>query len=134
METRHTIIHHHELIVATAQGQLDLAASKAALAELTSAPDYNDQYELLLDLRGAKCDFTSADLYELATAIAWPEPLLPARNKVAILVDQGTAFDHAEFLALCAGNRGMRIMAFWSADDARNWLNADVCEDATNNT
>lgn len=129
MKTRHWVIHSRELIVVNAEGTLDRTASLRALRHLVSSTEHTERYEVLMDLRDAECDVSTLDVYELAAGMAWPQPMLPTRRKVAVLVSEGEAFDHASFLELCAGNRGMRIRAFTDADAAAAWLEADLSGD-----
>ncbi len=126
MKTRHWVIQSRELIVVNAEGVLDLGASRRALRDLAASPERTEFYEVLMDLRDADCKLSTLDVYELAAAMAWPEPMLPTRRKVAVLVSEGEPFDLASFLELCAGNRGMRIRAFTDADAAAAWLETDL--------
>jgi hypothetical protein len=117
------------LIVMTAAGTLDLAASKAALKSLVADPGFDARSEVLLDLRDVECAMSVTDIYELAVHMASPNPALPTYKKVALLVAGRVAFDHARFLEMCAGNRGLRIGAFVDYANADKWLNADLPDD-----
>ena len=117
------------LIVMDAAGTLDLSASKAALKKLTEDPEFDAKSEILMDLRDIDCVMTIADIFELANAMAWPNPTLPTFKKVAVLVSGSVEFDHAKFLALCASNRGLRIAAFDDYDKAGDWLVATLPAD-----
>lgn len=70
-----------------------------------------------------------ADVFEIATHLAWPDPALPTRKKIAVLVSGERAFDHAKFLEMCSTNRGIRVGAFEDYEKAGEWLDTDLPED-----
>lgn len=117
------------LIAVTAHGTLDLVASKAALKSLVAAPGFDAMSEVLLDLRDVKCDMSVTDIHALVAHMAWHIPVLFDDHRIAVLVNSHTpgslAFNHAQFLELCAGNNGLHIHAFEDHDRATEWLNAD---------
>jgi hypothetical protein len=117
------------LMVMTATGTLDLDASKVALKSIVADPNFDEQYEVLLDLRGIECAMSTVHIYELAKYMAFPNPALPTNKKIAVLVDGNFAFDHAQFLEMCAGNRGLNLRAFESYGKADDWLNAELPDD-----
>jgi hypothetical protein len=118
-----------DLIIVTASGTIDLAASKATLKSLAADPDYKANYEILLDLRDSKCIMSLMDVFEIATYLAWPDPALPPRQKIAVLVSGHGAFDHAKFLEMCSTNRGIKLGAFEDYEKASEWLDADLPND-----
>ncbi len=119
-----------DLLVMTSSGTIDLAASKAVLKILTADPEYKANYEILLDLRDTTCELSLSDVFEIATYLAWPDPALPPRQKIAVLVSgQPGAFDHAKFLEMCSTNRGIRVHAFEDYDKASEWLDTDLPKD-----
>lgn len=120
-----------DLIVITSSGTIDLAASKSALESLAADAKFDSQYEVLLDLRDSECEMSVIDVHEIATYLAWPDPALPTRKKIAVLVSGRQAFDHAKFLEMCSKNRGVRVGAFEDYDKASAWLDADLPEDPT---
>jgi len=107
----------------------DLPASKTALKKLAADPRFDAQTEVLLDLRDIKCELSTLDIYELASFLAWPDPALPTRKKIAVLVNSGAEFDHASFLQMCTANAGIRLAVFDDYDAADAWLNADLPAD-----
>ena len=129
MKTRNKAYPLKHLMVMTATGTLDLAASKAALRSLTADPGFDARSEVLLDLRDVECVMSVTDVYELAVHMASPDPALPTHKKIALLVAGHAAFDHAKFLEMCAGNRGLKIGAFVDYAIADEWLNADLPDD-----
>lgn len=118
-----------DLIVMTSSGTIDLVASKSALKSLAADPEFDRHYEILLALRNSECELSVADIYEIARYLAWPDPALPTRKKIAVLVSGQRAFDHAEFLEVCSTNRGMQLGAFEDYEKASEWLDADLPED-----
>ena len=117
------------LILVDAQGICDLPASKAALRKLANDPSFNAQTEVLLDLRDVTCEMSTLDIYELASFLGGPDPALPTRRKIAVLVNGASQFDHAWFLEMCTANSGIRLAAFDDYDAADEWLSADLPDD-----
>jgi hypothetical protein len=132
MRTEHLALPLQHLIIVDASGTLDLPASKAALDKLAADPEFDSRTEVLLDLRDVDCKLSTLDIYELASYMAWPNPALPTRKKIAILVEGRTEFDHALFLQMCTTTRGLHIEAFDDYQQASQWLNASVPQDPKN--
>lgn len=122
MELKHHVFPTRDLIVVDASGLFDLQSSKRAIRRAVSEPEHREQFNILADLRDATCDLSTVDVYEIAAQIASPGPPTPPRRKVAVLVTDNSEFDHAQFLALCAQNRGVTIEAFVSLEEAQQWL------------
>ena len=118
-----------DLIVVTSSGTIDLLASKAALKSIAADPEYQANYEILLDLRDSECNLSVSDVYEIATYLAWPDPAISTNKKIAVLVAGAVAFDHARFLQLCSTNRGMQVRAFDDYEEASKWLDVDLPDD-----
>jgi len=118
-----------DLIVVTSSGTLDLAASHSALKSLAADPEFDRHYEILLDLRDSACELSVMDVYDIAKYLAWPDPALPTRKKIAVLVSGKRAFDHAKFLEVCSLNRGVQVGAFEDYEKASEWLDAELPED-----
>jgi hypothetical protein len=118
-----------DLIVMTSSGTIDLAASKSALKSLAADPEFDKHYEILLDLRNSECELSVMDVYEIAKHLAWPDPALPTRKKIAVLVSGQRAFDHAKFLEVCSQNRGVQVGAFEDYEKASQWLDTELPED-----
>ena len=113
------IIHAHEFIKATPEGQLDLEESKKLLMEIVSVSAPMVDYDIILDTRNAQSGMSVFDLWHLAAELG--EFRKTFSRKTAILCPL-ERFDHAEFLSLCAQNRGFRVGAFTSCGDAMEWL------------
>jgi len=129
METTDHAYPSKYLIVMTASGRVDLAASKAALKSLAEDPEFVSGYEVLLDWRDIHCAMSVMDVYDIALYLANPITELPTRKKIAILVSGNAAFDHAKFLEVCSTNRGVALYAFDDYDKASQWLQTTLPQD-----
>ncbi len=64
------IIHAHDFITATPDGQLDLEKSKEVLLEIVSASVSMGDYEIILDTRKAQIEMSTSDLWYLAIELS----------------------------------------------------------------
>jgi hypothetical protein len=119
MPTNIRIIHAHEFIKATPDGQLDLEKAKKLLMEIASASAPLVDYEIFLDMRRAQSGLSVSDLWDLAAELSNLGKAFLRKTAVLCPVEQ---FDHASFFALCAKNRGFQISAFTSFEGAIEWL------------
>jgi hypothetical protein len=119
MPTDIRIIHAHEFVRATADGELDFETSKKALVEIALATAHLVDSEILLDTRKAKSRMSVTDLWYLAAGLSTLGKAFFRKTAVLCPVER---FDYAEFFALCADNRGLRVQAFKSFEDAIDWL------------
>jgi hypothetical protein len=128
VKTQIKIFPFKHLIVMDAHGTLDLAASKTALKLLAAAPGFDDSSEVLLDLRDVECELSTTKIFELAEFMALASTGLAAGRRIAVLVGAHQhghlAFNKAQFLELCADNRGLNVRAFEDSISADEWLNA----------
>lgn len=113
-----------DVILVDAEGRFDLGKSLVVLRNIVSHPEYKEAYEILFDLRDIDCAFSVANIYKLAELMAFPDPLLPTRKKIAVVVSEDKNFDHAKFFEVCALNRGMQVMSFQAIEEAESWLQA----------
>ena len=122
MPTDIRIIHAHDFIKATPEGQLDFERAKEALLGIASASSALADYEIILDTRKAQPIMSVFDLWYLALEL---EKLgEPFSRKTAVLCPL-ERFDSAKFFAVCAQNRRLQIRAFTSFEDAIEWLTAN---------
>lgn len=126
MKNDYVVLRDRKLIVARPKGRLDVQESKRALREITSNSDYDQQFEVLMDLTQIESDLDPVGIVDIATSIAYPNSIFPTRRKIAIAVSGQIAFDHAAFLELCANNRGINIKSFSSLAAATDWLEIDL--------
>ncbi|HTP07205.1 MAG TPA: hypothetical protein VMP08_03085 [Anaerolineae bacterium] len=119
MPTNIRIVHAHEFIIATPEGQIDLEESKKLLVEFASISQPPVDYEVLMDVRKTQLELSIADLWYLAAELGNFREALPRRTAVLCPLEQ---FDYAGFFALCAQNRGFQISAFTSFEAAIEWL------------
>jgi len=113
------IVHAREFIRATPDGQFDLEETKKVLAEIASAGAPSNDYDVLVDTRGADSELTVDDLLDLAGEIHNVRKAFS--RKTALLVPR-ERLNHAEFFAACAEERGFQVSAFTSLGDAMAWL------------
>jgi hypothetical protein len=76
-------------------------------------------YEILLDTRKAQTSMSATDLWHLSAELSRLGETF--RRKTAILCPLDSC-DQAKFFALCDENRGFRVGAFTSFEDAIEWL------------
>jgi len=121
MATNIRIIHAHDFIKATPEGTLDLENSKKLLVEIAADSSTSGDHEILLDTRMAQSAMSATDLWYLAAELIRFRKALSRKTAVLCPLDR---FDHAAFFALCAQNKGFRVRAFTSFEDAMEWLMA----------
>jgi len=119
MSTNVKIIHAHDFIKATPEGQFDFEKSKRGIAEIASASSSLGDFEIILDTRKAQIEMSATDLWYLAAELTDFRKAFSRKIAVLCPVEK---FDRAAFFALCAENRGFQISAFASCDDAIEWL------------
>lgn len=122
MATNIRIIHAHDFIKVTPDGQLDFENTKKLLIDIASATASLVDYEIILDTRKAQTVLSITDLWSLALELGNLRKAFS--GKVAILCPL-ERFDYAGFFALCAQNRGFQVSAFTAYEDAIEWLNAN---------
>jgi hypothetical protein len=115
------IIHAHDFLKATPEGQLDFETSKKLLIEIASAAAPWSDYHIIVDTRKTQVTISIKDLWYLAAELS--EHRKAFSGKTAILCPP-ERFDRAGLLALCAQDRGFNVRAFTSFEDAIEWLNA----------
>jgi hypothetical protein len=113
------VINTKDFIKTNATGVLDFAASKQAILDIASQIKQPDEYEVLVDTRGAEAMLSITDLYELGKILA-DHPSLN-RSKICLLGPMSDV-DKVQFFELVAQNRGVRIMAFTDFEQAITWL------------
>jgi hypothetical protein len=119
MSTNIRIIHAYDFIKATPEGKLDLQESKKYLMEVVSASTTLVDYEIIVDTRKAQTVMSITDLWYLASELANHRKTFSRKTAVICPLEE---FDQAGFFALCAKNRGVRVQAFTSFEDAIEWL------------
>jgi hypothetical protein len=119
MATNIRIIHAHDFVRATPEGELDFETSKKLLIEIASATAHLVDYEILLDTRKAEVRLSITELWYLATELSNLRKAFSRKTAVLCPVEE---FDKAAFFSLCAENQGFRIKAFTSFEDAIDWL------------
>ena len=116
------IIHAHDFIKATPEGKLDLEESKKLLMEIASASAPLVDFNIVLDTRKAQSEMSVTDLWHLAAEVSDNFRKTSSRKVKTAVLCPLEQFDHTEFFALCAQNRGFQVGAFTSPADAYEWL------------
>jgi len=119
MPTTVRVIHARDLIAASLEGRLDLNAARRIVAEIISTADPRFDYEVMLDTRKSEVVMSITDLWYLASHLS---DLRKGFSKKTAVLCPEEKFDRAGFFATCAKNRGVRVQAFTSFEDAFNWL------------
>jgi len=122
MPTNVRIIHAHDFIKTTPEGQLNLERSKKELVEVASASAPLVDYGIILDTRKAEVAMSVTELWLLAAELTKFRKAFSRNTAVLCPLEK---FDYAEFFALCAKNRGLQVRAFTSFEDAIEWLTAN---------
>ncbi len=122
MSTNIRIIHAHDFIKVTPEGQLDFDTSKKLLVEIASVSTPSGDYEIIVDVRKTQIELSVTDLWYLATELSKLGEAFSRRTAVLCPLD---GFDRAGFFALCAQNIGVQVKAFTSFEDAVEWLIAN---------
>jgi hypothetical protein len=121
------IIRAHEFIRVGAHGHFDLAASKAALAELAAACRKRGINQALMDLRalrpGPKPVFSPADLGELVNTFR--KIGFTHQERLAILY-QSDPHHRARLFAFLSTLHGWTVRAFGDFEQALLWLSEGV--------
>ena len=114
------IISAKDFLKAKPSGEMDLEQSKKMLGEIATIAEPPADYEILLDVRQAYGNLTFTGVYELVMELG--KHRFAYRNKIAVLSRDDHQFDNAQFMELCAKNRGFQVAAFINFEDAIDWL------------
>jgi hypothetical protein len=118
------IVSAKDFIMTTADGQLDLKASKAMLGKIRSAAKGKEAFDILIDLRHTTLKMSTVDIWDLSAGLR--ELGVNLETKTAVLIAKEMSADKAEFLRLCATSRGFRINIFTDYEEAMKWLHSPV--------
>ncbi len=124
MKTTYKLISAKDFIKAHPTGEPDLEQSKKILVELASIAEPPADYEILLDVRDSYGHLSFFDMYELVAELGRQRSAF--RNKIAFLSRPDDQFDKAQFLELCARNRGFQVGAFTDFQETIEWLQTCV--------
>lgn len=113
------IIHAHDFVKVTPDGELNFELSKKMLIEIVSALAHLPDYEILIDSRNAESQMSITDLWYLAVEVSNFREAYSRKTAVLCPVKR---FDSVEFFALCSQNQGLRIKGFTSFENAIEWL------------
>ncbi len=114
----------------TLRGRVGLAESREILRRMTMATEQTQVSPILLDVRAAECDLSYPDIATLIMADL-RDHRAALHSKIAVLYDEERQGETAQFLELCAGNRGYPIRAFTTCDEAVQWLGSTTTREAS---
>lgn len=114
------VIRGRDMLQVSLNGIFDPVVSDRAFQDIgreaPSPPDYN----ILLDLRLARWRMSEVESFQLAERLSTVPELL--QDRIAILMTPGPEVIQAEFLALCACNRGLTVEVFGEFEKAVRWF------------
>ncbi len=114
---------------ATLRGRVGLVESREILRQMTTEMGQARASPILLDVRAVECNLSYPDIMALVAELrSHRAALLP---KIAVLYDDERQGETAQFLELCAGNRGYPIRAFTTCDAAVQWLGNTTTREAS---
>lgn len=113
------VIHAHQFVEATPEGDLDLMRTKAVLLEVAAATAPSAECDVILNTLDATSEMSVSDLWYLAAEL---HRFRDAFSKKTAVVAPSERFDHAGFFALCAQERGFDVRAFTTLGEAMAWL------------
>jgi hypothetical protein len=119
------VVHAHDFIKATPEGKLDFEETNKLLIEIVAASACLEDYNIILDTRKAQSTISVNELWVLASNLGssfLKEFHMPQKTAVLCPAER---FNHAEFFAVCANNRGFNVSAFTSVENAYEWLIED---------
>ena len=105
---------------ATLRGSVGLAESLEILRQMITATEQTGVFPILLDVRAVECKLSYPDIMALVTNLG--SDRVGLLRKIAVLYDENLQGEAAQFLELCAGNRGYPIRVFTACDEAMQWL------------
>jgi hypothetical protein len=122
MATNIRIISARDFVKATPEGQFDFEESKEFLISVASVASALNDHQILIDTRKTDCELSPGELWHLASELDVRRGAFLGRTAVLCPAER---FDQAGFFALCAHNRGFRVKAFASFEEAIEWLMSD---------
>jgi len=120
MKAEIKIVKARDFLKTKASGELNLAGSKKLLAQIAELNEQSNFHEILIDIRETTSKMTLSDIYEIVTELTKYRKAF--RKKVAILMGPNNDIDKANFLEMCAQNRGFLVNAVDNFEEAITWL------------
>src|SRR5262249_31665044 len=96
--------------------------SKRVLVRIASSSSTLGVHHVLLDVRDARSELSSTDLWRLAAELSRLH--LPCPGKIAVLC-RSRGSGPGAFFAMCGRHRGFPVRGFTSFEDAVEWLIED---------
>lgn len=97
--------------------------SEKLLLEIAAMSKQMHDFQIIVDVRHSSSELGAGDLWHLAAKLAEHPATFTRKTAILCPVER---LDNAAFLALCAQNRGLRLRAFASYEDAMEWLLAST--------
>ena len=113
------IVRARDFLRLDAQGTVDFESSRRGMEAVAKACVESGLDCALLDLREVQKHLSITDLWTLASTFG--QMGFQAKHRLAIL-HRLDAMDRADFFAMCAANRGYRVAAFDTFEDAFEWI------------
>ena len=110
MPTKYKIIKANDFLKVKRTGETDIEKTRKMIARIASLAKPPADYEILIDARESYGNLTIFDMYEIVTEFGRYRNAF--RNKIAVIVRFDYQWDKAQFLKLCAKNRGFRVESF----------------------
>lgn len=128
MDYKITIDTQNKLVVATCEGELNVASAKPLTRALRSKA-FDLGYNCIYDVRRAFLNASILDAYQLPRSIddLYENPL-HKRGKAAIVYESDKEF--WEFLETTALNSGVLVKVFIEKEAAIEWLSSPFCAES----
>lgn len=113
------VIHARDFLRMTPDGKIDFEETRKMYLEAVSVEGLSYKLDMLVDFRQVDADLSTTDIWYLAEELSKHDEGF--KDQIAVLVNPDR-FDNAKFFELCATNRGLKVAAFSSFEEAINWL------------
>ena len=112
--------HGGACLTVTLTGSIGLTESREVLQQIVAMNTSSRNQPILLDVRVAECKLSFSDIVALVADMRDYRAALV--HRIGILYNEQQQEKAAQFLELCATNRGYFIRAFTVFEDAMKWL------------
>ena len=120
MATKIKIIRSVDYLDVSDEGVINFGKSKKKLAEIASADNTTQDYDILLDFRRTQWILSTDEIFYLVEVFLDDPDTF--QDKVGLLLLPGVNFDNEHFKKLCSQKKGMAIRIFTNYEDAIQWF------------